>query len=129
MEKDFTKWHCLKTNLQKIDRNLFFRDRDIWLCSVGMNLGHEEDGKGSRFLRPVIIFRKFTNDFFLGIPLTTKEKEGSFYYRSSFAGRPGSAMVYQAKVMDRKRLLRKMGVLSQEQFGAIKKIFKKLFLP
>ncbi len=84
MEKDFGKWHILKTDLQRREGGPFFAKREIWICSVGLNLGHEEDGKGDRFLRPVVIFKKFTSDLFWGIPLTSSDKSGPSHYQFNF---------------------------------------------
>jgi mRNA interferase MazF len=120
MEKDFTEWHCVKTILQMTDTDVFFRERDIWLCSLGMNLGHEEDGKQSRFLRPVVVFRKFNQDLFWGIPLTSTLRTGSYYYQFEFKGRISTALLSQARLFDRKRLARKMGHVSNEEFQALR---------
>jgi mRNA interferase MazF len=126
-EKDFTDWHILKTKLQKSDKRLFFQERDIWLCSIGLNLGHEEDGKQERFLRPVIVFRKFTADLFWGIPLTTKIKLGSYYYQLNVNGKNTSAMIFQMRILDRTRILRKIWTLPASQFKEIKDLAKQLF--
>jgi hypothetical protein len=45
MEKDFWKWHSLKS---EIEGHVFvspFYEREIWWCSIGANVGAEEDGK------------------------------------------------------------------------------------
>jgi mRNA interferase MazF len=116
MKKDFADWHDLKTKIQGAENSLFFREREIWLCYLGLNLGHEEDGKQELFLRPVIVFRKFSPNFFWGIPLTSKEKDGSYYYHSRFAGKVGTALLFQMRLMDRKRLFRKIGTMHHHKF-------------
>ena len=52
MEKDFTEWHRVKQGIQNDNRKFSFNTREVWLCSVGLNLGDEEDGKQELFLRP-----------------------------------------------------------------------------
>lgn len=44
-----------------------FNEGEIWWCSIGMNIGVEIYGKGGRFTRPVLIFKKFTANSFLGV--------------------------------------------------------------
>ena len=127
-EKDFTNWHILKTNLQKDGKKLFFRERDIWLCSLGLNLGHEEDGKGTEFLRPVVVLRKFSSAFFWAIPLTSKSRQGNYFYRSYFVNKNGSAMLYQLRLVDQKRLIRKIGILSIKKFKEMKEKITHLLL-
>ena len=72
---DLDQWHKLKRYLDFKNTNKHFREREIFYCYLGKNLGHEQDGKGHKFLRPVIVFKKFNNHLFLGIPTTTKQKK------------------------------------------------------
>lgn len=126
MEKDFGGWHYLKTNLQGRENGPYFSEREIWLCSVGLNLGHEEDGKGDRFLRPVIIFKKFTSDLFWGIPLTSSGRKGPFHYQFGFKGRTSTAVLSQVRALDRRRLLRRSGIMPEKEFFEMGKNFAKL---
>ncbi len=79
MGKDFEKWNLLQ---KQIETNLppFFHEREIWWCSLGANIGVEEDGKNELFERPVLILRKFNKEMCWGLPLTTRKKEGPFYF-------------------------------------------------
>ncbi len=45
MQKDFNNWNSLKQELDKNEKVLFFKEREVWWCSIGLNLGHEENGK------------------------------------------------------------------------------------
>lgn len=58
---------------------IVFKEREVWWCSIGMNIGVEIYGKGKKFTRPVLIFRKFNKDSFLGIPFTSQPKDGIWY--------------------------------------------------
>ena len=51
---------------------------------MGKNIGFEQDGKGENFVRPVVIIKGFNKNMFFGIPLSTKMKEGKFYYKFQF---------------------------------------------
>jgi hypothetical protein len=44
-EKDFEGWHRLKQSTEEDAPCPTFNDREVWWCSVGVNIGHEIDGK------------------------------------------------------------------------------------
>lgn len=75
--KSFKEWFKLKISLWDKTSRTVFKQGDIWWCSLGVNLGEEIFGKGLKFTRPILIFRKFTSNSFLGLPLTTQKKEDS----------------------------------------------------
>lgn len=45
MDKDFKGWHSKKEKIENQNETISFRERDIWWCHLGLNLGHEQDGK------------------------------------------------------------------------------------
>ena len=50
-------------------------EREIWWCSLGVNVGHEEDGKNEQFERPALILKKWSNKTVIILPMTTKTKK------------------------------------------------------
>jgi hypothetical protein len=59
MFKDFDEWNEEKKNFEKYSpESLIFHEREIWWCSLGVNLGDEQDGKNNLFERPVLVVRK-----------------------------------------------------------------------
>jgi mRNA interferase MazF len=127
MSKDFQKWHKKKEEVEKTDVRPFFHEREIWYCALGVNVGFEEDGKGKDFLRPVIIFRKFNNSVFFGIPLTHTKKNSRFYYSFSFGEHVGSvAVLSQMRLIDARRLSHNIGEISEVDFVSLKEKFKAL---
>jgi hypothetical protein len=48
MQKDFPGWHRQKAQLHAQHQTPTFQEREIWWCSVGVNIGHEMDGKRFR---------------------------------------------------------------------------------
>ena len=50
------------------------------MCSLGKNLGYEQNGSGNNFSRPVLVLKKFNNRMFWCIPLSTKQNKFDFYY-------------------------------------------------
>ena len=65
MNRNYTAWYALKSQLEAGDFKGNFSEREIWWCSIGANIGHEEDGKHRYFERPVIVLRKYNKNYFL----------------------------------------------------------------
>ena len=122
MEKDFNRWNELK---KKIDvRNpIYVSERDVWFCSVGLNVGSEQSGKHELFERPVLVIKKITANTFIGVPLTSNKKKGSWYVEIESTN--SSAIISQIKLFDTRRLARKIKVISMEEFEIIKDKLKK----
>jgi mRNA interferase MazF len=73
MKKDYSEWHEKKTDIElSSETRVFFHEREVWWCSLGANVGFEQDGKGIKFARPVIVFKKFNKEVFWALPLSTK---------------------------------------------------------
>lgn len=133
MKKDFKKWHNKKEFINKMEQRPFFHELEIWFCYVGVNVGFEQDGQGEDFLRPVIIFRKFNNEIFWGIPLTKsikkiKKESLKYYYKFSFIDDVKSlAILSQIRLIDSKRLSRRIGYINENNFKEMKEKLKELF--
>ena len=121
--KDFARWHHLKSFLDNYKSGHIFREREIWLVSTGLNVGHEQDGKHRKFLRPVVIIKKFNKDMFWGVPLTSQPKDNKYFcYPIKFPSRDSFAVPLQLRAMDKKRLFKKIGALSDADFDGLRKI-------
>ena len=97
-----------------------FHEREIWWCSIGVNVGSEQHSQTDDFSRPVIIIRRFTRDIFLGIPLTTKVREHlSFRVRIVAGDHENDALLLQMRTYDRRRLVRKIGTISVQEFATL----------
>ena len=122
MSKDFKKWHTEKCNLHKDKVRPFFHEREVWFASVGTNIGFEQDGRGERLLRPVILLKKFNNELCWGIPLTKNQKKGKYYFSFSIANAEVStAILSQIRLIDAKRLQYKIGDMKESDFVETKK--------
>ena len=132
MKKDFQKWHNKKTRINDIAKPPFFHEREIWFCYLGANVGFGQDGQGIDFLRPTVIIRKFNNEIFWAIPLTTsrkKHKENAERYYFDFSFVPGItsvAILSQIRLIDARRLSYKMGEMSEKDFPELIKKLKAL---
>ncbi|MDP3764258.1 MAG: type II toxin-antitoxin system PemK/MazF family toxin [bacterium] len=120
MKKDFQKWHALKSNIEEHNKPPLFREQEIWWCSLGANIGVEEDGKNEFFERPILVLRKFNKEMFWGLPLTSKKKEDKFHYFFILHGLERSAILSQLRLWSSKRLIRRLGKISDKQFISLK---------
>jgi mRNA interferase MazF len=78
MEKDFDAWNEEKKIRDQEERIVFFREREVWWCAVGINIGREQNGKDKQFQRPVLIIKRINTEMFLGIPLTSRFHKNSY---------------------------------------------------
>lgn len=128
MSKDFQKWHNKKSDIDQIEQRPFFHESEIWWCSLGTNVGFEQDGGGNDFLRPVIIFKKFNNEIFWAIPLTHTNKKTKYYFQltSTENGETSTAILSQVRLIDARRLSHKLGNVNKDDFASLTKKFKAL---
>ena len=116
-------WCKLKVALWDKQNKVVFKQGNVWWCSLGMNIGEEMFGKGDKFTRPVLVFRKFTSNSFLGLPLTKQEKQGSWYVEITIHGERNLVMLNQARVLDKKRLTNRIGALDNNDFKKVREKF------
>ena len=121
MDFDFDKWNVEKKMINQKDSNkeLFFHAREIWWCSMGLNIGVESNGKHDNFERPVLIVVKFNTDMVWVLPLTTKHKNNGYCYKLNHDLIKSSVVISQIKTISTKRLLRKLDAISENDFGSI----------
>jgi len=118
---------CSKINQNK--NNLNPKIRDIWWCSLGINIGREIYGKGDDFLRPVLIINNQIDNMFIGIPLTSKLYSG-LHKKFVFTvdGRKHGVLFYQIRSFDRRRLVKKIYRLSKNKYKKLFKGFIKIYV-
>ena len=126
-EKNFQDWFTLKKQINDGKRIPFFQSQEIWFCHLGCNVGHEQDGKGKEWLRPVLILQKFNQYTFLGIPMTSKVKKGRHYFYFPFENREITAILSQVRLIDSKRLKRKIGEVDKANFKKLSRKCQRLF--
>lgn len=117
----FNKWNDLKQNINQQKNRFHIRNMEIYFLSIGHNIGFESYGKDELFLRPIIVLKKLTYSTFIGIPLTSKEKEGDFYFKFSYKKNKFSyASLNQLRVFDTKRIVYKSGKMNYYDFLNLK---------
>ena len=120
MKKDYSKWHSLKCKVHEHENKVYCKSRDVWWVCLGHNVGFEQDGKGENFERPVVVLKVFNTHLFLGIPLTSKDKNGKYYFPLEYNNMKSLAVLSQARVFSNKRLLNKVGVIPIDMFNSMR---------
>lgn len=118
MKKDFDRWNVEKQALD-VRKGADCHEREIWWCSIGVNVGSEQHSQTSDFSRPVIIIRKFTRDIFWAVPLTSKLKKLPFRFRVAANDIENEALIMQMRAYDKRRLVRKIGVVEKAIFAEL----------
>lgn len=128
MIKRFLEWIRLK---EKIHNNNstppLFNEGEIWWCALGENVGIEINGKESVFSRPVFVYKKLSRDGFLGIPLSTQIKKGSWYVEIFFREQKHVVTLSQVRVLSSFRMYDIMGSLEDKEIAKIKNGFLRLY--
>ena len=121
MEKDFTGWCKKKEFLHNVSdkKIVYFRNKEIWWCALGINIGFEQDGKNKQYERPVLVLKKVNRYLALVVPLSTKIKEHPYYFGYQYGGDFYSAIILQIRVVSSKRFLRRIGKLENDTFENI----------
>lgn len=125
-DKQFDEWNDIK---KKIDSHVYkpplFKEREIWWCSFGVNVGSEVCGKNVSFRRPVLILKKLSQTSFIGVPLSTKANTGSWYIEVTHSdGMKNTANVAQIRYIDYRRLDKRIGTLDSIDFEKVKNQLK-----
>jgi len=115
MEKDFEGWNSKKQQIHAHAVAPFYHKREVWWCSLGVNVGFEQDGTGVNYDRPVLIVQGFNAHVFFGVALTEKIKQGRYYVPiGKVEGREASVILSQVRLIDSKRLIRKASTLDRD---------------
>ena len=123
----FIKWTKLKFTLHTLtDISFYFHDKEIWWASLGQNIGSEQNGKNVNFERPVLIFKKFNRQTFLGVPISSQLKNSPYHYIFDKDDRQYCLNFSQIRVLSSKRLLRRVGMMNAIDFQRIKNQFHRV---
>lgn len=125
--KDFDGWNELKKALNETESPPLFKEREVWWCSLGHNIGVEQDGKGTKYQRPVLILRKFSAQQFIGVPSTRTDKRTRFYSFVETDVDTFNFVLSQARVFDARRLHNRIVTLLPDEFEAVKANLKALW--
>lgn len=121
-QDEFDKWNKIKKFLDKKEEIIEFYQGNIYFMSIGKNIGYESFGKKELFLRPVLVYKKLSKTTFLGIPLTSKQKEGSYYFSFSYKKDViSTAILNQMRVFDIRRSEYLSGKINKNTYENLEK--------
>lgn len=124
---DFDDWIGVKRKVHVSNKVPTINEGEIWWCAMGRNVGVEINGKSTRFSRPVLILKKLSKQGFLGVPLTSQDKTGSWYVSFIFQDKKQTAALCQIRVLSASRLYNNMGTVPETDFSLVKNAFLKLY--
>ncbi|MBI2008982.1 type II toxin-antitoxin system PemK/MazF family toxin [Candidatus Saccharibacteria bacterium] len=119
--KDYDSWNIRKKLIQSGEFQKFVHEREIWWCSIGLNIDDEEDGKNEQFERPVLIIKKFNRHIVLAVPLTTKFKDNKYYFNFEHDNVQFAAVLSQIRLLSTKRFSRRVRRINKNLFEQINK--------
>lgn len=122
-KKNFDSWNQVKKNLDQETRSVNIRAGEVRWVALGVNVGSEIDGKGVSYTRPCLILGVTGSHLALVTPLSTKLKDIPGYMPVELKGRRVSACVHQTKTVSLKRVLRRIGTVSDSRVQTVRKKF------
>jgi mRNA-degrading endonuclease toxin of MazEF toxin-antitoxin module len=125
--KKFDEWNTLKKIINDRGFEVRAHERELWWASVGINVGSEQDGRGDDFERPVLVAKKLSTNVLYAFPISSQCKNIEMHMFIDHEKIHGYVLLDQLKAIDRKRLVRKVGVVDKILFASIVERFKSLF--
>lgn len=119
MPKDFDAWHALKKRIHQTAFTAFVHAREVWWCSLGLNIGTEQDGKNDAFERPVLVLRKFNRESVLVAPITSQAKRSIYRVPFTHQGIEYAVIISQIRLISTRRLHRRIFRMPEEMFSAV----------
>ncbi len=124
MEKEFDGWNeeKKKIEIREVNPKLFPQYGEVWMLALGKNIGREQNGSGQDFSRPILVIKKFNNEIFWVLPLSTKQKKIDFYYNfTDVHNAKASVIISQIRLVHIKRFERKMYEMNSSDIQEIKR--------
>jgi len=126
LDKGFDEWNEKKKMINLKIRDILPNKKQVWWLTIGLNVGAEEDGKSGEFERPVLVIKVFNRQCFLGIPITSANKNRKkYYFPISYNKNKYFLILSQIRLFSSKRLSRKIYKIGSQEFLEIKKELKK----
>ena len=119
MEKDFDRWNDRKKEVDRSTFADFVNEREVWWCTLGVNVGSEQNGSPDLFERPVLVVRKFNKDTILVVPLTSSPRRTQYHIAVRHEGIEFAAVISQVRLISTKRLARKIYQMDRAIFAEI----------
>lgn len=119
--KEFDDWTVVKKRINIEERKVNARAGDIRWISFGVNVGSEMDGKGPSYTRPGLIVNVIGSHYALVVPTSTKIRQVPGYISLNWNTRPMALCIHQMRVVSSKRILNRIGKISERKLEEHKK--------
>lgn len=126
--KDFEGWFEKKKEINAREAADNPKEREVWWCSIGINIGHEQDGKNLLYERPVLIVKVFNKDLVAILPIISSDKIGKYYYPLKQMEQSSTLVLSQVRTISSKRLLRKINEVPIVEYLKISIQLVRIFL-
>lgn len=124
MQKEFDSWNERKKEINEEKPN-FYHEREVRWCSLGINVGFEQDGTSKTYKRPVLIVKGFSRHVCLVVPLTTSQKKNRYHMSVGIVeDKEAFVILSQIRLIDTKRLHDRLVVLDKNRFEEIRKAIR-----
>ncbi|MBI2436374.1 MAG: type II toxin-antitoxin system PemK/MazF family toxin [Candidatus Magasanikbacteria bacterium] len=127
----FVNWtkRKIRHHIYNDEKEIYFREKEIWWVALGKNIGYEVDGKNELFERPVIIIKKYSGGMCFVLPISTQIKNPKPWYHFILfiEGEKRAVNITQGRTISSRRLLRKKGILDNVQFTKLVDVFLRQF--
>lgn len=124
--KNFDSWNKRKKEINELEPN-FYHEREIRWCSLGINVGFEQDGTDGTYRRPVLILKGFSRNVCLIVPLTTSKRKNLYHIHiGKVEGREAFVITSQIRLIDTKRLHDRLAIINENKFEEIRKTIRDL---
>lgn len=125
---DWTKRKIFHHLNEVSEKQVFYREKEIWWAALGQNIGFEINGKHEFYERPVLILKKYNADTCFVLPLTTQVKQSNPWYQILVSQDLGVVNLTQGRTISSKRLLQRQGIMDKDKYEEVLGEFLKQFV-
>jgi mRNA-degrading endonuclease toxin of MazEF toxin-antitoxin module len=127
-KEDFDNWNSKLKYIQFTERQKKSSEGEIWWCSLGINIGTEQNGTGHSLARPVLILKKIDRKSCYIVPLTTSTLNKKYRIGiGKIHDKDAKVLMDQIRVIDSKRLIEKITDIDPCMFLYVRETARKLF--
>ena len=124
-----TNWFSRKIDIHYSSHEVYFKPRQVWMCSLRINIGIEQNGDHENCMRPVLVLKKLNRQQAFIVPITSQHKDNHFFFsfrEYSFFTLKSAAALSQPRIVDVKRFVRLMGKIDDDDFSQVQQKLKDL---
>ena len=125
--KDFDNWNRVKKRIHADVTSISIRAGEVRWIACGINVGTEIDGKGTAFTRPALVIHVVGSVLALVVPISTKVKRFAGYIPFHFQETTMPLCIHQMRVISQRRILARMGKISDNRLVLVKEQIRKFF--